>query len=82
MTTLLTYTRTELAHRASGGVEVTLFWVQHDGQDKAVVCVRDRYEGVSFEIPADAYLALEVYYHPFAYRDLSIVENEDSRLAA
>jgi hypothetical protein len=81
MTTVPTHTRTELAHRASGGVEVTLFWVQCDGEDRAVVCVRDRCEGICFEIPTNAYLALEVYYHPFAYRDLSTVENEDSRLA-
>jgi len=76
MNTQRTYTRTELAHRASGGVEVTLFWAQSDGEDKAVVCVLDPREGVCFEISTDPYLALEVYYHPFAYRD------EDSRLAA
>jgi len=73
MSTLPTHTRTELAHRANGGVEVTLFWLQGDGGDKAVVCVRDRCEGVCFEIRTNASLALEVYYHPFAYRDLSTV---------
>jgi hypothetical protein len=82
MTTLSAHTRTELAYRASGGLEVTLFWVQGDGEDSAVVCVRDGCEGACFEIPTDAYLALEVYYHPFAYRDVSTVECDDSRLAA
>jgi hypothetical protein len=82
MTTMLTHTWTELAHRASADVEVTLFWVQGDIEDKAVVCVRDRCEGVCFEIPTNAYLALEVYYHPFAYRDFSTVTYEEIRLAA
>jgi hypothetical protein len=55
---------------------VTLFLGESDGEDKAVVCVRDTREGICFEISTDPYLALEVYYHPFAYRD------QDSRLAA
>jgi hypothetical protein len=82
MTTLPRHTRKELAHRANGGVEVTLFWVQCDSEDRAVVCVRDRREGVCFEVPTNTHLALEVYYHPLAYRDLGNVENERSRLAA
>jgi hypothetical protein len=31
---------------------------------------------------AEPYLALDVYYHPFAYRDFSTVDYDDSRLAA
>jgi hypothetical protein len=76
------HTRTELADHANGGVEVTLFWVQCEEEDKAVVSVRDRREGVSFEVTTNAHLALDVYYHPFAYRALSASENEDSWLAA
>jgi hypothetical protein len=76
------HTRTELAHRANGGVEVTLFWVQCEEADKAVVCVRDRREGVCFEVMTNAHLALDVYYHPFAYRALGAIENDDSWLAA
>jgi len=82
MTTLPTHTRKELARRASGGIEVALFWVRYDGEDMAVVRVRDRCEDVCFEIPTDPHRALEVYYHPFAYKDLGTVDNEDSRLAA
>jgi hypothetical protein len=82
MTELSTHTRKELAHRSSDGMDVTLIWVQSDGEDQAVVCVSDRREGAYFEIPTERYLALEVYYHPFAYRDFSTVDYEDSRTAA
>jgi hypothetical protein len=82
MTELWTETRTELAHRSGDGVDVTLVWVRCDGEDKALVCVCDRRMGTYFEVPAQPYLALDVYYHPFAYRDFSTVDYEDSRLAA
>jgi hypothetical protein len=82
MTELSTHTRRELAHRSSDGMDVTLIWVQGDGEDQAVVCVCDRREGAYFEIPTERHLALEVYYHPFAYRDFSTVHYEASRTAA
>jgi hypothetical protein len=77
-----TTTRKELAHRSSAGVDVTLVWVRGDGADETLVCVTDHKEGVYFEIQAEPYLALDVYYHPFAYRDFSTIDHEDSRLAA
>lgn len=82
MAQLSTNTRTELAHRSSAGVDVTLFWVHAGDDDKAVVCVCDWREGSYFEVPAEPYLALDVYYHPFAYRDFSTADCADSRLAA
>ena len=82
MAELSTYTRTELAHRSSNGIDVTLMWMHADDDDKALVCVYDRREGAYFEIRAEAHLALDVYYHPFAYRDFSTFDYEDSRLAA
>ena len=82
MANLTTHTRTELAHRSSDGIDVTLIWMHGDGEDKALVCVCDRREGAYFEIPAAPYLALDVYYHPFAYRDFSTFDYDDSRLAA
>ena len=72
--------RTELAHRSAGGLDVTLFWVR--GEDALVVCVCDAREGAYFEIPATAYVALDVFYHPFAYREFSTVDYADARLAA
>ena len=81
MTELSTYMWKELAHRSSDGMDVTLLWVPGDDEDKAVVCVDDRREGAYFEIATEPHLALDVYYHPYAYRDSSTVHHED-RLAA
>ncbi len=78
----LATTRTELAHRSNDGLDVTLVWVRGTGPDEAVVCVCDWREGAYFEIPAEPYLALDVYHHPFAYRDFSSVDYRDGRLAA
>ena len=73
--------RTQLAQRTSADVDVTLVWVHGDGEDATVVSVYDRREGAYFEIPTERDRALAVYYHPFAYRDLSSIDYEDSRLA-
>jgi hypothetical protein len=72
----------ELAHRTSAGIDVTLIWVHGPDQDKAIVCVCDKRDGAYFEIEPEPDRALEVYYHPFAYRDFSVLDYEDSRLAA
>lgn len=75
-------TRTELAHRASAAIDVTLMWERCGDSDMALICVCDRQQGAYFEIRAEPHLALDVYYHPFFYRDFSTVDYEDSRLAA
>jgi hypothetical protein len=85
MTELSTTTRTELAHCSGGDLDVTLFWAparRDDREDEVVVCVRDSREGAYFEILAAPYFALDVYYHPYAYRDAGIVDSRDSRPAA
>jgi hypothetical protein len=84
MTNLSTATRRELAHRSNDGVEVTLVRVAdgRDGEERDLVCVHDRREGAYFEIPAEPYLALDVYHHPFVYRDFSTVDEEDLFLFA
>ena len=66
-----THTRRELAHRSSDGLDVTLWWVRGDEGDKVVVGVFDSRENAYFEIPAEPYLALDVYHHPFAYTEFS-----------
>ena len=64
-------------------MDVTLVWIRDAcGDGAAVVCVCDKREGAYFEIRAEPCLALDVYYHPFAYRNRSTVDYEDSRLAA
>jgi len=82
MTKQSTTTRTELASRTSNGVEVTLMWERRDGIDELVVGVSDSRAGTYFEIPAEPGRALDVYYHPFAYRDFGALDSEDSCLAA
>ena len=75
---------TELAHRWGDGADVTLLWSPGIGteDDSIVICVYDARDERYFEIAAEPYLALEVYYHPFAYRDFSSGNDSDSSLAA
>ena len=75
-------TSTELDHRSDEFAEVTLVWITGDGVDETVVCVLAKTEGVYFEISTEPYLALDVFKHPFAYRDLARVVGEQSRRAA
>jgi hypothetical protein len=65
-----TQQRTELAQRSSNGLEVTLVWVHGDDEDSTVVTVQDEREGSSFEMTVERHLAVDAYYHPFAYRTL------------
>jgi hypothetical protein len=58
--------RRELAHRSGDGVDVTLFW---DAQtDELLVWVSDELTGAHFEIHPEPELALDAFYHPYAYR--------------
>jgi hypothetical protein len=72
MNSVLTTTRTELASRSSAGIEVALFWERHEDVDAVLVQVHDRETGARFEIAAEPHLALEVYYHPFAYQHQAV----------
>ena len=74
-----TGTWTELANRSGDGLDVSLVWAKGDGRDEVVVRVTDVREGDYFEISAEPARALDVYYHPFAYRDFGTVV-DDSRL--
>jgi hypothetical protein len=72
--------RRELARRSSAGVDVTLYW--HPTLDELIVCVCDERHGAYFEIRPQRHLALDVYYHPYAYADLAHVYERENRLAA
>jgi hypothetical protein len=72
--------RRELARRTGAGVDVTLYW--HHVLDELIVCVRDKRNGAHFEIRPPRYLALDVYYHPYAYADLEDVYETENRYAA
>jgi hypothetical protein len=81
MSAVATAARTELAQRSNGWVDVTLLWEQHDGVDTTLVCVTERETGSYFEIPAEPHQALDVYYHPFAYRTSPPPAQPTTRLA-
>jgi hypothetical protein len=82
MTTPFAETRIEIAHRRGSGLDVTLVWARGERRNGAVVCVRDERAAAYFEIPVETYLALDVYYHPFAYQDFSAARHSRSPLAA
>ena len=56
---------TELAHRTSNGLDVSLLWSRHTG--RLVVTVNDMHTDESFSLDAPSHRALDVYRHPFAY---------------
>jgi hypothetical protein len=70
----------ELAHRSSGGIDVTLFWQPQT--DELTVCVCDQRRGAYFEFEPEAEHALDAFYHPYSYAPLSSLHYADSRLAA
>ena len=72
--------RRELAHRSSAGVDVTLYW--HPTLDELIVSVRDKRHFDHFEIHPQRYLALDVYYHPYAYVDTEDVYEKENQRAA
>lgn len=59
----------ELAQRTHKGVEVTLSWQPETNELLVSLC--DHKHGAYFEIRPEHYLALDVYYHPYAYLDFS-----------
>jgi hypothetical protein len=75
-------TITELDYRSDEFAEVTLVWVTGDGVDETVVCVLAKQEDAYFVISTEPSLALDVFNHPFAYRDLARVVDEQTQRAA
>jgi hypothetical protein len=82
LTTASTIRWTELAHRVSDGVDVTLVWVHGNGVDETVVSVYDTRQGTYFELTVEAQNSLDAFHHPLAYRDVGRVSYEESRVAA
>jgi hypothetical protein len=56
---------TELHHRSADGIEVSLLWSRIT--NALTVAVDDSRSGLSFEVPAPADRALDVFEHPYAY---------------
>ena len=55
----------ELAHRVSGGVEVTLYWSADDNRTSIEVWQHDTNETLVFPVPPER--ALDAFYHPFGH---------------
>jgi hypothetical protein len=55
----------ELAHRVSGGLEVTLYWSGDDNGTSIEVWQLETNETLAFPVPAER--ALDAFYHPFAH---------------
>jgi hypothetical protein len=66
--------RRELAHRASNGIDVFLFWdARSNDLSIEVVDVR---EETAFGLRVDAKSALDAFYHPYAYRGVLGIDLE------
>lgn len=70
----------ELAHRASDGVSVSLFW--ESVGDSILIEVYDERGGDYFELPVPRDRALEAFHHPYVYRALAEASGRLAPLAA
>ena len=57
--------RRQLAHRVTGGLEVTLYWSADDNTTHIEVVQRATHESLAFAVAGDQ--ALDAFYHPFAH---------------
>jgi len=58
-------TRRELATRASGGLEITLFWDRRDNGTSIELYHAATEQTISFRVPPKR--ALDAFHHPFAH---------------
>jgi hypothetical protein len=70
----------ELAHRATEGLEVMLFW--HEATNELTVSVSDERTGAYFELAAEPDEALDVFYHPYAHAAHRGVPYDEALLAS
>ncbi len=63
----------ELARRASGGIEVTLYWCAADNSTSIEVWQPASEERLAFVVPGE-HAALDAFYHPFAHLPLGFGE--------
>jgi hypothetical protein len=68
--------RRELAHRASNGIEVSLFWGPSNGE--IVVEVFDWSSEQYFELSVPSECALDAFHHPYAYAALRAIHTTHS----
>jgi hypothetical protein len=65
MSPTTTHPERELAHRASDGIDVSLWWNQRTS--RVTVKVYDARLDEAFELEVDGQSALDAFRHPFAY---------------
>ena len=58
----------ELAHRVSGGIEVTLYWNADDDSTSVEVFQEATVVTLRLSVPRDR--ALDAFYHPFAHANV------------
>jgi len=58
-------TKTELAYRRNGDLEVVLLWSRPTG--RVAVSVSDLASGETFVVPVAPHVALDAFYHPYAH---------------
>jgi hypothetical protein len=68
----------ELAYRASGGIEVGLFW--HENTGELLVSVADEKGGAYLELAAGPHQALDVFNHPYAHAAFRGLAYEDASI--
>jgi len=66
-------TRQELAHRASNGIDVSLFWLKPT--NRVAVEVFDTRLEEGFELELDGSHALDAFHHPFAYAPSRVLDD-------
>lgn len=64
--------RRELAHRASNGIEVSLFWIKPTNRVSVEVFDANLDEG--FELEVDGHYALDAFHHPYAYAPTRVLD--------
>jgi hypothetical protein len=65
MTAIALTDRRELAHRASDGIEVTLFWTK--ATNRVTIAVLDSHSDESLVFDVSGRDALDAFNHPYAY---------------
>jgi hypothetical protein len=62
----------ELARRASGGIEVTLYWNAADNSTSVEVQQQASGEALAFAVAGEE--ALDAFYHPFAHLPIACAD--------
>ncbi len=66
----------ELARRADGGLEVTLYWNASDNSTSVEVWHRASGEALAFAVAGEH--ALDAFYHPFAHLPTAYADAPDT----